>query len=140
VRDDGKLNFNPSSSSRLDVALEKIAAVLGRSKEVRVKMKPLKWVVVDRVNFKRTTTKLPVNNELQSVEETLKPLNAAVKALATEELDKTEILRFRTIIHGARITWALADCIDYRGTYVVEVSLILPQLTAYDGVWLEAEA
>ena len=63
-----------------------------------------------------SSSKLDAEGELQSVEEALKLLNGALKALKTEGLDKTEILRLRTIIQGARIYMhLLADYVDYKG-------------------------
>ena len=53
---------------------------------------------------------------MPSVEETLKTLAAALKALETPALDKSEVLRLRGIIAGAKIyKELLADYMDYRG-------------------------
>ena len=59
------------------------------------------------------TVKLP--DELPSIEETLKTLAGALKGLETPGLEKTEVLRLRGIIAGAKIyKELLADYIDYR--------------------------
>jgi hypothetical protein len=60
--------------------------------------------------------------ELPSVEEALKELTAAMKALKTPGLSRNEILRLRTIVSTAKIYQALvAEYIDYRG---IEKNLI----------------
>ena len=57
---------------------------------------------------------LPV--ELPSVEEALKTLSAALKALETPGLDQSEVVRLRSIISGVKIYKELfADYVDYRG-------------------------
>ena len=59
------------------------------------------------------TIKLP--DELPSIEETLKTLAGALEALKSPVLEKLDVLRFRTIILGAKIyKELLADYIDYR--------------------------
>ena len=96
----------------------KICAELQKSEgAVRNKMRRLRLVEVDKLNSNlSTSTKLDAEGELQSVEEALKLLNAALNALKTEGLDKTEIMRLRTIIQGARIYMSLlADYVDYKG-------------------------
>ncbi len=61
--------------------------------------------------------KLPA--ELPSVEETLKDLSAALSALKIGGLDKTEILRLRSIISGCKAyKELLVDYMDYRGLEV----------------------
>ena len=58
--------------------------------------------------------KLPA--DLPSVEEQLKVLAAAVKALETPGLDKTEVMRLANIIRGVEVYIArFADYVDYRG-------------------------
>ena len=60
------------------------------------------------------TLKLP--EELPSVEETLYKLAAALEALQTPNLEKTDILRLRSIISGAKVyKELLVDYINYRG-------------------------
>jgi len=64
--------------------------------------------------------KLPV--ELPSIEETLKTLAAALKALENSGLEKTDVLRLRGIIAGAKTYQDLfAQYVDYRG---LEVELL----------------
>lgn len=97
--------------------VEKIASALGKSVDaIKHKINRLGLEVVVPVNFSETTTsKLDKNGELQSVEEALKLLNGALNALAEGGLDKTEIMRFRTIIQGTRIYMALlGEYIIYR--------------------------
>lgn len=63
-----------------------------------------------------STTKLKLPAELPSVEETLKTLSAALKALEAPGLSKTEVSRLRSIITGCKIYKELfADYVDYRG-------------------------
>ena len=50
-----------------------------------------------------TTTSLVLPKELPSVEEALKILVAAMKALETPDLSKTEVLRLRSIIQAAGV-------------------------------------
>jgi hypothetical protein len=59
---------------------------------------------------------LELPDELPSVEETLKTLAAALKALDAPGLERSEVLRLRGIISGAKIyKELLADYINYRG-------------------------
>ena len=54
--------------------------------------------------------------ELPSVEEALKTLSAALKALETPGLDQAEVLRLRSIISGVKVYKEIfADYLDYRG-------------------------
>ena len=63
-----------------------------------------------------TTSKLDLPEELPSVEEALKTLAAALKALDTPGLGKSEALRLRSIISGAKVyKELLADYVNYRG-------------------------
>jgi len=92
-----------------------IAAVLGKTEgAVRNKMRRLKLEEVDKLNSNlSTSSNLDAEGKLQSIEEALKMLNGALKALDDPGLGKTEILRYRTIIQGARIyVDLLADYID----------------------------
>ena len=62
-----------------------------------------------------TSSNIVLPNELPSVEETLKTLAAALKALETAGLKRDDILRLRGIIAGAKIyKELLADYINYR--------------------------
>ena len=71
----------------------------------------------DRKNHSSSSTlalKRPL--ELPSVEDTLKDLNAAVEALKTPGLDKTEVLRLRGIIAGCKeYKQMLVEFMDYLG-------------------------
>jgi hypothetical protein len=59
---------------------------------------------------------LELPDELPSVEEALKTLAAALKALDVPGLERSEVLRLRGIISGAKIyKELLADYINYRG-------------------------
>ena len=63
-----------------------------------------------------STLKLEFPEELPSVEETLKTLSAALKALETSGLEKTDVFRLRCIISGAKVyKELLTDYINYRG-------------------------
>jgi hypothetical protein len=62
------------------------------------------------------SSKFELPEELPSVEETLKTLAAALEALQTFGLEKSDILRLRTIISGAKVyKELLADYMNYRG-------------------------
>ena len=80
--------------------MAKIAALLGKTVDsVKQKIKRLKLEVGGPLKFSEpSSSNLDAEGELQSVEEALKLLNAALNALKTRGLDKTEILRLRTII------------------------------------------
>ncbi len=59
---------------------------------------------------------LELPEEMPSVEEALKTLCAALKALETPGLDKSEVLRLRSIISGIKTYKELfVDYLDYRG-------------------------
>lgn len=106
------------------VNVAKIALTLGKSKDaILKKCSRLGLEVVGAVKITQTTTsKLDLNADLPSVEEALKMLNAALKALDAPGLDKTETLRLRTIIQGIRIyKELLADYVNYRA---IEAKLI----------------
>jgi hypothetical protein len=63
-----------------------------------------------------TTSKLELPDELPSVEEALKTLVAALKALESPRLGKNDVSRLRGIIAGTKIyKELLADYVDYRG-------------------------
>ena len=94
VEDEKKLAKLVKDKKSLDV----IAETLGKSPEaVRKKIERLKLEVVDQALQQRTTTSISMPEELPSVEEALKKL-AAMKALETPDLSKTEVLRLRNII------------------------------------------
>jgi hypothetical protein len=102
----------------------KIAAAFGKSKDaILKKCNRLGLEVVDAVKMTQTTTsKLDLSMDLPSVEEALKMLNAALHALDAPGLDKSETMRLRTIIQGARIyKELLADYINYRA---IEAKLV----------------
>ena len=65
---------------------------------MRQKISRLRLKVVVR-QIQQTTT----SNELPSVEEALKILVAAMKALETPDLSETEVLRLRSIIQAAGV-------------------------------------
>ena len=57
-----------------------------------------------------------MSEELPSVEEALKILAAAMKALETPGLSKTEVMRLRSVIQAASAYQAkVAEYMDYRG-------------------------
>jgi len=67
-------------------------------------------------NAASCSSKLELPDELPSVEEALKTLAAALKALGVPGLERSEVLRLRGIISGAKIyKELLADYINYRG-------------------------
>lgn len=94
---DGKYSPNAVYQKLLDLGL------ISKEEEVRKKR-----------SSSSTALKLP--DELPSVEETLKTLAAALKALEKPGLEKSEVLRLRGIIGGAKIyKELLADYVNYRG-------------------------
>jgi hypothetical protein len=63
-----------------------------------------------------SSTTLALPDELPSVEEALKTLAAAMKALETPGLDRVEVLRLRSLIQAASAYQIkLAEFVDYRG-------------------------
>jgi hypothetical protein len=96
-------------------SLAVIAHSLGKPEEaVRSKVRRLGLEVVDQKKIVCSTSSLPA--ELPSVEEMLKKLVAAVCALETPGLDKSEVSRLRGIIAGVNsYQGLLADYMDYRG-------------------------
>ena len=61
------------------------------------------------------SSKLDLPPELPTIEETLKVLAAALKALETPGLDKTEVLRLRGIISGCKTyKEQFSDYLNYR--------------------------
>src|SRR5512134_2235228 len=83
-----------------------IAKALGKTRDcVRIKIARLglEVVVQGEKSARTTTTNLTLPAELPSVEEQMKVSAAAMKALETPGLDKTEILRLRTIVQGVKI-------------------------------------
>ncbi len=98
-----------------------IARIMGKSREcVAMKIARLGLEVVTGENSSVTTTSrlgsLQLPAELPSVEEQLKVLVAALDALRSQDVDKTDVLRLRAIIQGVRVYQELlADYVDYRG-------------------------
>jgi hypothetical protein len=63
-----------------------------------------------------SSTTLMLPDELPSVEEALRTLAAAMKALETPGLDRVEVLRLRSLIQAASAYQIkLAEFVDYRG-------------------------
>ena len=104
-----------------------IAKTLGKTRDcIHMKMARLDLeVVVGSEKITPTTTtsaSLVLPDELPSIEEELKVLVGTLKALETQNLDKTEVLRLRGIIQGVKVYQELlADYVDYRG---LEVELL----------------
>lgn len=66
-----------------------------------------------------TTSELIMPEELPSVEEALKDLVAAMNALKTPGLSKTEVMRLRTLIQTSSLYQKrIAEYMDYRGLEV----------------------
>lgn len=73
-------------------------------------------VVTLQKSIGTTTSELITPEELPSVEEALKELVAAMNALKTPGLSKTEIMRLRTLIQTSSLyQHRIAEYIDYRG-------------------------
>ncbi len=92
-----------------------VAEVMGKSVDcVRKKINRLGIVVVHDEDQSRTTSKWVLPEELPSVEEALKILAAAMDALRQPGLDKTEILRLRSVIQAANVYQArVAEYVNY---------------------------
>ena len=64
---------------------------------------------------RRLSSSFELPEELMSVEESLKKLSAALKALETPGLDQAETLRLRSIISGVKVYKEIfADYLNYR--------------------------
>lgn len=103
---------------RADKSVRVIAKAMGKTRDcIRKKIARLGLeVVVHSESHGTTTSSLTLPSELPSVEEALKTLSGALKALETPGLEQSETLRLRSIIQGVKIYKELfADYVDYRG-------------------------
>jgi len=83
---------------------ERIAAELGQSLDsIKHKMRRLGLEVVGVEKFSTPTTSYVLPKELLTVEQAMLSLAAAMKALEQPGLDKTEILRLRSLIQAPKI-------------------------------------
>lgn len=84
---------------------------------IKQKLRRLGLKVVTLKNSGGTTTsELIIPEELPSIEEALKDLVAAMNALKTPGLSKTEITRLRTLIQTSGLyQHRLAEYLDFRG-------------------------
>jgi hypothetical protein len=91
----------------------------GRYTEEAVRQKLIKLGLIEQQQTAANrccSSNLEIPEEMPSVEEALKTLCAALKALETPGLDKSEVLRLRSIISGIKTYKELfADYLDYRG-------------------------
>jgi hypothetical protein len=100
-------------------SVEEISRIMVKTEDsIKQKMFDLKLkekrVGGGKAVFSSSNLKLP--EELPSVEEALKTLSAALKALETPGLDQAEVLRLRSIISGVKVYKEIfADYLDYRG-------------------------
>ena len=109
--------------------IPEISSILGKSyAAVQNKMRRLGLVEGEIVNFNLSPSSIQnklsqrPDGELRSAEETLQLLNSALDVLRNSGLDKTEILRLRTVIQGARVYLdLLAEFINYE---VIERKLV----------------
>src|SRR4030042_1672772 len=94
-----------------------IGAKMGKAPNaVYEKAKRLGSRVIFSCNKKIITSPQVHLDELPSVEEKLKALAGALEALETPGLDRSEVLRLRSIIQGVKIYQELfASFVDYRG-------------------------
>ncbi len=103
---------------RSNKSVRVIAKVLGKTRDcVRIKIARLGLdVVVQPKSERTTTTSLKLPAQLPSVEEALKTLSAALKALETPGLDQAETLRLRSIIQGVKTYKELfVEYVDIKG-------------------------
>ncbi|MCW4044799.1 MAG: hypothetical protein NWE94_04705 [Candidatus Bathyarchaeota archaeon] len=101
-----------------DKSVRVIAKAMGKTRDcIRKKIARLGLeVVVQSESQRTTTTSLQLPSELPSVEEALKTLSAALKALETPGLEQAETLRLRSIIQGVKIYKELfLEYVDIRG-------------------------
>ena len=78
----------------------------GRYTEEAIRQKLIKLGLIEQqqtVANRCCSSKLELPEEMPSVEEALKTLCAALKALETPGLDKSEVLRLRSVISGAKV-------------------------------------
>jgi len=109
---------------REGATVSSIAAQLGKSEQaIQKKFQRLGLKVVHLENSTGTTTsELILPKELPSVEEVLVTLAGALEALKKPGLNRTEVLRLKSVIQAVRIyKELLADYVDYRG---IETRLI----------------
>jgi len=87
-----------------------------------------------------TTSELIIPEELPSVEEALKELVAAMNALKTPGLSKTEIMRLRTLVQTSSLyQHRIAEYMDYRGLEkrLVELTERYDELNKREKPWEE---
>jgi DNA-binding Lrp family transcriptional regulator len=119
-------------------SLSAISKLLGKPEEaVRQKIRRLglEAVVQKKIVCSTTSSELVLPQELPSVEETLKKLSAALNALETPGLEKSEVMRLRAIIQAVKVyKELLTDYMNYRGLEVelMELSKKYEQLTSKD--------
>jgi hypothetical protein len=83
---------------------ERIAAELGQSLDsIKHKIRRLGLEVVGFQKFQRPTTSRALPRELLTVEQAMLSLAAAMKALEQSGLDRTEILRLRSLVQASKI-------------------------------------
>jgi hypothetical protein len=83
---------------------ERIAVELGQSLDsIKHKIRRLGLEVVGFQKFQRPTTSRALPRELLTVEQAMLSLAAAMKALEQSGLDRTEILRLRSLVQASKI-------------------------------------
>jgi hypothetical protein len=91
----------------------------GRYTEEAIRQKLIKLGLIEQQQTAANrccSSELELPEELPSIEEALKTLCAALKALEAAGLDRREVLRLRSIISGVKTyKELLVDYIDYRG-------------------------
>ena len=100
-------------------SIRAIARALGKTRycvSIKIARLGLEVVVGAKKTESTTTSCLTLPPELPSIEHALKVLAAAIEALKTSGLDKSEVLRLRNLIQSATAYQAkVAEFIDYRG-------------------------
>lgn len=94
-----------------------IAAKMGKTPEaIMKKLQRLGLKVVQQQeNNRTTTTEFIVPKQLYTVEQSLEILAGAIKALQTSGLNKTEVIRLKSLIHAASLYQTrYAEYLDYR--------------------------
>ena len=95
-----------------------IALLLEKSEQAvmkKLQRMGLKVVQLQKTSGTTTSSEVIMPKELPSVEEALKLLAGAMKALETPELSRTEVLRLRCLIQAATVYQTkIAEYMDYR--------------------------
>jgi len=93
-----------------------IAAALKTTEDsVQMKIRRLGLEEVDQEKNQSSSSRLPLPQEVPTIENIMKRLSAALAGLEIADIDKKEIIRLRSFIQGAKVYKELfADFVQYR--------------------------